>query len=263
MEHNPFAAPSIESMEVEPSENVVGLGLPLTPGVPFVAVCVVLGILSKIVVFYGIAFLMEAQWIEMWSWVLEEVVWGAIAGLGAAVFFHAVRRGQLTQLMPGHWRLVAISGVIVGDLLYTFAILTHLVNEDNNFMGVQIIFQQGIRELLAAALYLMVIRTTGETYPWRVYAWMSLVCYVVMLLASLASPFWFDGFAGAGFGSVYIVLTGISNLIAAVILVLLLMAIVIDFRRKIPRDAYHYLGLALPIAALLFQVGLNSILFGF
>lgn len=165
-------------------------------------------------------------------------------------------------MMPGHWRLVAMAGVIVGDLLYAFFVLVGLIHDENNFIGVQMILQQGIAALAALLLFGFVVRTTNETRIWRIYAWMCLVYYFLTLLSSLTAMSWFDDLGGQ-FRPLYLLSSMIANMIQLAILLPLVIAIVLDFRDKISRDVYHYLGLILPIVVVLLELFLNIFPYGF
>ncbi|PQO27710.1 hypothetical protein C5Y97_26810 [Blastopirellula marina] len=243
-------------VEVEIAENGVA------PGVGLLAGCILVGVLAKLAFLYEFARLLEVDWINMWAWSLGEILGGAVAGLGAAIFFYALANKKLKSMMPGHWRLVAMAGVIAGDLLYAFFVLVGLIHDENNFIGVQMMLQQGIVSLAAVVLFGWVVRTTNETRIWRIYAWMCLVYYFLTLIASLTSISWFDGL-GEQFRPLYLLSSMISNMIQLAILLPLVIAIVLDFRGKIPRDAYHYLGLILPIVVLLLEFFLNIFPYGF
>ncbi|RCS41041.1 hypothetical protein DTL42_20845 [Bremerella cremea] len=258
LEQNPFAAPSLESMEVKVETPANGVA----PSLGLIAACVAVGVLAKLSFLYEFAQLLEIDWIDMWAWTLGEIVGGAVAGLGAAIFFYALANNKLISLMPGHWRLVAMAGVIVGDLLYSFLILVGLIHDDNNFIGVQMMVQEGIASLAAALLFGFVVRTTGERRGWRIYAWMSFIYYILILVASLTAMSWYDDLGGQ-FRPLYLVSSKISSMIEWAILLPLVIAIVLDFRDKIPRDVYHYLGLFLPVVVLLIELFLNIFPFGF
>lgn len=258
LEHNPFAAPSLESMEVEVeiAENAVA------PGLGLVAGCMTVGVLAKLSFLYTFAQLLEADWTDMWAWSLGEILGGAVAGLGVAIFFYAMTNNKLILLMPGHWRLVAMAGVIVGDLLYSFFVLVGLIHDENNFIGVQMMLQGGSTSLAAVLLFGWVVRTTDETRIWRIYAWMCLVYYFLTLLASLTSMSWFDGI-GEPFRPLYLLSYTIANMIQLGILLPLVVAIVLDFRDKVPRDMYHYLGLILPMVVVMLELFWSFLPYGF
>lgn len=83
LEHNPFAAPSLESMEVEVkiAENGVA------PGVGLLAGCMGVGVLAKLSFLSMFARLLDVDWIDIWAWSLGEILGGAVAGLGGGDLF--------------------------------------------------------------------------------------------------------------------------------------------------------------------------------
>ncbi len=255
LEPNPFAAPSIESLEVDTPENALAPSLHLVWG------CIAVGVLAKLFISYEYFVLLELEWGDLLGWMVGEALAGVVVGLGLAMLLHALSHRRLNELMPGHWRLVAFSAVIVGDLLYAIGIATQQINGESESFGLQIILQQGIEAMLAAAFYAYVVRTTKERPIWRIYAWLCLVYYALDAIAPLLSPFWFDGF-GQQFVPFYLMISSISNLIALGILLVLVVAAALDFSRKVPRDTYHYLGLILPVAVLVLQFFLNLFPYG-
>ncbi|RCS41039.1 hypothetical protein DTL42_20835 [Bremerella cremea] len=244
--HNPFQSPAAESLETiewEPPE-------PLTlPSWRLVVGCIlVVSMILGIVWFSFLDFQIPTLMVDRLklTFVISLLIVAVTAGMGISLLVQSVRHREFSRLMPGHWRLIAFSTTLVGQILFAVVNLVVDINERDGFAYLLFYLPEAI---LACAFYCWVLGTTRETTWWKRYAGICIIYYLSIgaeavarwllyqqILRSLWNPF--NGF------EVSYVVAGFVAVIAIV------MAMLADDRRKTKRDAYHAVGLVMPPFAL-------------
>ncbi|MBA2116518.1 hypothetical protein [Bremerella alba] len=171
---------------------------------------------------------------------------GGVYGIGVAWLIHVVRTRQFALMMPGHWRLIAASTALITEV-FTMALfhVQDLATGETDFFYVDLFFS-GLGHLLAAIFYLLVINYNQERGIWRTYAWLAMIYYFLM-------AFLYPMLIGDLMGHLFIPLLVIQRLLTLALLCACLTGIVNDYRRRTPRDMYHYLGLVLGFALVWFS----------
>ncbi len=174
---------------------------------------------------------------------------GGIYGVGVALFLYSVSTGQFSRLMPGHWRLIASSTMLVGELFLLGILLFKESPPRTNDNSEMVLNAFMVAHLTAGMFYLLVIKYCRESGIWRSYAWLAMIyCFVAALLYPYS-----NGRVESDFLIPSIV---IDRLLIIALAVTYIAAIIDDYRKGTKRDFYHYLGillgfLMLPFPALL------------
>lgn len=244
--YNPFQSPAAESLEAiewEPPE-------PLTlPSWRLVLGCV-----------FAVNVILAAVWFSFRDYQLPVTMGGrlalffvlslltvaATAGIGVSLLIQAVRYREFPRLMPGHWRLIAFSTSIVGQVLVAIVEFFTGIVKNEGFAYVLTYMPEAI---LAFAFYCWVLRKIRETTWWKRYAGICAIYYLSIGAEAIARWLIYQGEFRSlwnpfnGFEVAY-VLVGFLAVIA------FLMAMLADDKRKTKRDTYHAIGLVMPPLAL-------------
>lgn len=244
---NPFQSPATAVEEAEASKPSS------LPDFRLIALCMLIGAAIKLGLVFPI-FSIADQPLALGM----HGVSGAIYGVGIALLIDAIARNRFSQLMPGHWRLIALSTTLITEGAWISVSYLQSGLEDSTDMEsaysqweAAYLISFGIGNLLAAIFYGFVVKTTREGEGWRSYAWISLTYFGLL---TLGEPLYFTGLLPAmGMGPYMLA----KVMLSGVTLVIMLVNIALDLRDRRRRDVYHYIGILLVLFWwLLFPAGM-------
>lgn len=187
------------------------------------------------------------------DWAVLTLVLGSLMGLGIALLWDAWARKKFPALMPGHWCLIAFIPLVVGSLLATLlsASLNLTPTSDVSMLVQRNTLPARMASVASSAclvaFFTAVIGRTREPLRWKIYAGVNVFYWVVLMIAQLiifmAATGDMDSTAKLGF--LFVPLLGGSTLAA---LIAIIAGVVIDYRLKVPRDVYHWIGLIQVVA---------------
>ncbi|MEW4564285.1 hypothetical protein AB1K70_17235 [Bremerella sp. JC770] len=171
---------------------------------------------------------------------IPELAMGAMMGLGIALLIHALVRQRFAQLMPGHWRLIIFGFVMLIEICS--ALSSASMSSEWGYAGPPPLAKL-IQEVVTIVFYGIVLWATRETWPWKIYAGLMIVSSSLMIwrLRVIAST------DQVGISDTLRSIIILIFLLDLTILVVVVVAVIVDWRRKIPRDVNHHLGVYLVI----------------
>lgn len=176
--------------------------------------------------------------VKLFSYGLPELAMAALMGLGIAMLLHVLLHRRFGQMMPGHWRLIVFGFVMLIEI-YS-AIFASNMSSEWGHAGPSPLAKL-IQGAVTIVFFGIVLWTTRETWPWNIYAGLTMVSSSLMIwrLRVMAST---DQLGISDVVRNVIILNLLLNL---AILVVLVVAVILDWRRRIPRDLNHQLGIYL------------------
>ncbi|PQO39232.1 hypothetical protein C5Y96_05075 [Blastopirellula marina] len=234
-EINPWESTVVGETYVDTGPN------PLQPSAMLLWTCIVCSMVVKgFLIWKSIAsdpFFM----VKLLSYGLPELAMAALMGLGIAMLVHVIFRQRFAQMMPGHWRLI-VFGLTLS--LETGVGIINSVAGGSWDLSTAISIQAITLGVLTMVFYAAVLWTTSEGPRWRTYAVLSVLASAFMisrivtrLMATAADQAYVhETIAGLGIATL---------LLHFALLVVLVVGVILDWQRKIPRDINHYLGVYL------------------
>lgn len=224
--NNPYQSPSVGTEGCTTTENTGQISYSLMiSGAVLGSVCK----LTLLISYFGFHFDRIDQYTTTWAA-------GAVHGVGIALLIHTIRTRQFSNMMPGHWRLIAASTALVAECLTLAIIHFAKFHEFDTFLPA--IFSTGVGHLLAAVFYFFVIRYNNESRTWRAYAWFAMIYYLAMTVLYPINLG--DMIHGLATPSIIV-----HRLFFLVLLFIFIAGLIDDWRKKTHRDFLHYSGIIL------------------
>lgn len=179
--------------------------------------------------------------VKLLSYGVPELVMAVLMGMGLAMLVHVICRQKFGQMMPGHWRLILFALTLLYETVVYFI---------NWVAGLWWFLPTGLSikaitlSTLLAVFCVAVLWTTREGRAWRTYAVLHilfelfLISQVAIALNVIPSILSVMNNTAASFELAML-------LLELAILVVLFVAVILDWRSKIPRDVNHYVGVYL------------------
>ena len=243
---NPFDSPGIEP-HAEAASDEVG---ELSPTPAMLWGGLLLGLLIQTVATLSQIRLFLDDIPMLLAWCLPPLITGLVIGLGIALLCDVWRHRKFSALMPGHWCVIAYLPLALAEFLlamYGFGIdlLPGAASEVlmTNYI-VAMAIGMAITAGLVVAFYCAVLKTTREQTTWKTFAYSSIVSWLCFCLFVMARQYGL-GEVNELANTVLGMLTGASYLAATITF---LIGVIVDYTRRRPRDAYHWMGLILMVA---------------
>lgn len=179
--------------------------------------------------------------LKLLSYGVPELAMAVMMGMGLAMLVHVIYRQKFSQMMPGHWRLILFALTLLHE---TVAYFIGWVAGLWWFMPSGFSIQAITLSTLLAVFCVTILWTTSEGPAWRTYAVLRIL-FEVLLISEVV----------IGLSGTHSILRAMNHTAASwelavlflqlAIVIVLFVAVILDWLRKIPRDVNHYVGVYL------------------
>lgn len=244
---NPYLAPGIEAEEPEQDATKEPADRLDSPPLAWMIGAIVISVAAYFGPWLPSLAVSESPLLVQLEYVLLSVSRAALGGIGLGLLACAIYRRRLLRLLPGHW--IAIAGLchVAAEVM-----AQQTATGPDLEIGLQSFRQASIAqtmlEYLAGTLFFAVMAIgSPETAVWRWMAGLRSGVFLLNFLFVLLKLIEAQSFEDWPRGALNLATIAILGLNLTTFL-LFIIALVLDWRNRTPRDTWHWIAIGLTVA---------------